>query len=98
MFRYQYISVVLSRLAALGGQAYTIVTSAGGEAITLATSGAGVVTSFAGSQYTVATSAAAADATSNAALGMHLFSVSVPLLTSLAVAFSGVFVGAWIVL
>lgn len=92
------MNICLTLLVALGGQAYTIITSEGGEAITLATSGAGVVTSFAGSQYTVATSAAGAAVTSNAALGMHSFSVSAALLTSLLVAFSGVFVGACVTL
>jgi len=45
-------------IIAIGGSAYTVITSAGGQAITLAGSGAGVVTTFAGSVYTVATSPA----------------------------------------
>jgi hypothetical protein len=53
----------LNSVIAIGGMAFTEVTSAGGAVITLAESGAGVVTTFAGSVYTVATAAAASAAT-----------------------------------
>ncbi|KAA1471607.1 hypothetical protein DENSPDRAFT_837638 [Dentipellis sp. KUC8613] len=51
-------SVLNASLVAIGGKAFTEITSAGGAGITLAESGAGIVTSFAGSVYTAATQAA----------------------------------------
>lgn len=53
--------------SAIGGHAYTVVTSDGGAAITLATGAAGEVTSFAGSQYTIATGDIGAAATGSSA-------------------------------
>lgn len=50
---------------AVGGKAFTIVTSAGGAAITLAGSAGGVLTTFGGQVFTAATQAAA-DVTSKA--------------------------------
>ena len=50
----------LKLLAAIGGQALTVVSSAGGEAFTLATDGIGALTTVAGSVYTVATGEIAA--------------------------------------
>lgn len=95
------LCLLMASSIAVGGKAETVVTSAGGEAITLAASGFGVATSFAGSVYTAAT-AAASSATStskgNAALAMHVLSISTPLLASLLVAFSTVFMGAWVAL
>ena len=68
--------LLMHPLLAVGGHAFTIVTSVGGQGLTLAESGAGVVTSVFGSVYTVATgaaaSAASSAASSNAAYGSPL--------------------------
>ncbi|KAI8980722.1 hypothetical protein BD414DRAFT_465006 [Trametes punicea] len=89
-------------LTSIGGEAATIITSAGGEAITLAPSGVGVVTSFAGSHNRLmlprSAPGSSATTTSNAALGMHTFSVSAPLMSGLATVLASMFFGAWVTL
>jgi hypothetical protein len=82
---------------AVGGQAYTILTSEGGQALTLAGSGAGVVTSVFGSVYTVATSAAASaasSATSNAAYGSPSLGFTSSHALGIATLIGGTLVGA----
>lgn len=80
---------------AIGGKAYTIITSEGGDAITLAASGAGVVTSKFGSVYTVAT-AAAATAVNNAATPST--SMQAPLLIGIATVMISTMLGAFIII
>ncbi|KAI0756308.1 hypothetical protein C8Q80DRAFT_22360 [Daedaleopsis nitida] len=83
----------------VGGEAVTVITGAGGQAFTLASEGAGVVTSIGGSLYTVATGELPKNTqTGNAALGVHAFSISAPLLGGLLTVLSGIFMGAWVVL
>jgi hypothetical protein len=82
-------------LLAIGGKAYTIITSEGGDAITLATSGAGVVTSKFGSIYTVAT-AAVASATSKHSAATPSTSMQAPLLIGIVTVMISTIIGAYI--
>jgi len=81
---------------AIGGKAYTIITSEGGDAITLAASGAGVVTSKFGSLYTVAT-AAVATAVNNGATTPST-NMQAPLLIGIATVMISSMFGAFIII
>lgn len=80
---------------ALGGKAYTIITSEGGDAITLATSGAGVITSKFGSVYTVATAAITA---ANNGAATPSTSMQAPLLIGIGTVMISTMLGAIIII
>jgi len=80
--------------SAIGGSAYTVITSQGGDAITLAASGAGVATSKFGSVYTVATAAVASATKKSAATPSA--NMQAPLLIGIATVIFSTMFGAFI--
>ena len=81
---------------AIGGKAFTFVSSVGGDAITLAGDSPGIVTSKFGSVYTVATGAAAS-ITGNSANTLPSLSLQTPLIAGLATVVLSTFFGAFII-